>query len=361
MSHLPLVTFAVRTFNCERFVREALESAFAQTYHPLEIVISDDTSSDATFELASEIVAGYEGPHEVVLHRNPTNLGPGGNIDRIGELSHGELIVFADADDLSVPERAARTVERWTAAGCPSASLMSRFSVAVEAAGARAEDLRVPQCPALTMNIPDGRLARLETFVRGMAPAAFGCAQACTRDLVEDFSPLRDLRSPEDTALSFRALLAGEFLVIDEDLVTYRLHDANVSATLQPSRPSVEDLRVLDIDQARHSAIRARLYKTMQNDLDTALERGLVPPEWHRRLSPEIARIGKMYRILSCYLASPWLKRVLHFVELARLRAGTPRLKLAALHLAPYEFGLRARHARLERRTAAAERQPPNA
>ena len=46
----PLVTFALFAYNQERFITEAVEAAFAQTYQPLEIIISDDGSSDKTYD-----------------------------------------------------------------------------------------------------------------------------------------------------------------------------------------------------------------------------------------------------------------------------------------------------------------------
>lgn len=348
----PLVTFAVRTHNSESFVREAMAGALAQTYRPLEVLVSDDASTDATFAVLSEIAARYQGPHTLTLHRNATTLGPGGNVDRIVELSHGELIVFADSDDISLPERSARVVERWQAAGRPSSSLMSRFVVFGREEMLGDERFTMPECPALTMTIPTDRLERLEGFVRGMAPAAFGCAHACTRDLFEIFGPLAVLARGEDTALSFRALLVGEFLIVDHELVRYRLHGGNVSARMRPQRPSLDDLRTLDVEEAGHSASRAALYDVMHDDLDSALAQGLIPLEWHRRLSPEIRRMGRVYRILSRYLAEGWPRRALDFCRLLRLGAGRPRLKLAALRLAPYRIGLRLRRAHLERRRA---------
>lgn len=38
----PLVTFALFAYNQEKFIKEAVEAVFAQTYQPLEIIISDD-------------------------------------------------------------------------------------------------------------------------------------------------------------------------------------------------------------------------------------------------------------------------------------------------------------------------------
>ena len=55
----PLVTFALFAYNQERYIREAVEGAFAQTYEPLEIILSDDCSTDRTFEIMQEMVANY--------------------------------------------------------------------------------------------------------------------------------------------------------------------------------------------------------------------------------------------------------------------------------------------------------------
>ena len=54
----PLVTFALFAYNQEEFIREAVEGAFAQTYEPLEIILSDDCSSDRTYEIIQEDGSG---------------------------------------------------------------------------------------------------------------------------------------------------------------------------------------------------------------------------------------------------------------------------------------------------------------
>ena len=81
----PLVSFAVIAYNQERFIREAIEGAFAQTYEPLEIILSDDCSPDRTFDIMQEMAAAYDGPHKVVLNRNEPNLGLVPHVNRILE------------------------------------------------------------------------------------------------------------------------------------------------------------------------------------------------------------------------------------------------------------------------------------
>ncbi|MFZ9020596.1 MAG: glycosyltransferase family 2 protein, partial [Paracoccaceae bacterium] len=59
------VSFLILTYNQVDFVENALSGAFSQTYSPLEIVISDDASTDGTREKIKEMVAQYSGPHSV--------------------------------------------------------------------------------------------------------------------------------------------------------------------------------------------------------------------------------------------------------------------------------------------------------
>ncbi|MCA9494687.1 MAG: glycosyltransferase family 2 protein, partial [Myxococcales bacterium] len=117
MEERPLITFFVVAFNQEAFVREAIAGAFAQTWEPLQIVLSDDASKDGTFAIMEEMAAAYDGPHRVVLNRNPTNLGIGEHVNACMALAEGELIVGSAGDDVSLPHRVQRLYEAWLASG----------------------------------------------------------------------------------------------------------------------------------------------------------------------------------------------------------------------------------------------------
>src|SRR3989442_13208365 len=121
----PLLTLAVAAFNQERFVRQAVEAAFAQTYSPLEIILSDDCSEDRTFEIICELAKAYRGPHRVVLNRNPVRRSIGGHVNRIVEISRGELILAAAGDDISLPQRAQMVYDAWEASGRQATSIHS--------------------------------------------------------------------------------------------------------------------------------------------------------------------------------------------------------------------------------------------
>lgn len=139
----PLVTFALFAYNQEAFIREAVEGAFAQTYSPLEIILSDDCSSDRTFQIMQDMAAAYRGPHRVVVRQSPKNRRLMGHINDVVAVAQGGIIVMAAGDDVSLPERTAEHVAiytRWpeTHAVCSDYFTMSSKVVAVPDQGNRA-------------------------------------------------------------------------------------------------------------------------------------------------------------------------------------------------------------------------------
>lgn len=101
----PLVTFALFAFNQERFIRDAVEGAFSQTYSPLEIVLSDDCSSDQTFEIMRDMAERYEGNARLLLRKSAKNRGLWMHISDAVKASTGDFIVVAAGDDISLPSR----------------------------------------------------------------------------------------------------------------------------------------------------------------------------------------------------------------------------------------------------------------
>ena len=101
----PLVSFLVFAYQQENYIREAIEGAFAQTYSSMEIILSDDCSTDNTFQIMSDMAASYQGPHTIRLNRNAKNLNIGGHLVRCMHLAQGDFLVIAAGDDISLPDR----------------------------------------------------------------------------------------------------------------------------------------------------------------------------------------------------------------------------------------------------------------
>ena len=213
-----LATFFLITYNQERYIREALEGAFAQTYSPLEIVVSDDCSKDGTFRIVEEMCAAYHGPHRIVLIRNKVNLGLIGHINTITSRSSGELIVYAAGDDISLPERTEKLVERYLATG-RQASLIHSSVILIDDDG-RPEGTRIP--PLLEHGMALADMALSSALITG-ATSAF------TRKIEESFGPIRYDKSIEDLVMGFRSALTGGLECIEEPLVLYR-HEVGITA-----------------------------------------------------------------------------------------------------------------------------------
>ena len=107
----PLVSFIVVAYNQDKYIKEAVLGAFSQTYQPLEIILSDDGSSDLTFEIMQDMVEKYVGPHKIILNKNKKNVGLVSHINNICEMSSGEIIILAAGDDISLPQRSERSVQ----------------------------------------------------------------------------------------------------------------------------------------------------------------------------------------------------------------------------------------------------------
>jgi glycosyltransferase involved in cell wall biosynthesis len=93
----PLVSVIMAAYNAAEHIGDALDSALAQEWQPLEVVVVDDGSTDDT----AEIVRRY--PDVVYVHQD--NQGPSAARNAAVEHSSGEFVANFDSDDLLPPTR----------------------------------------------------------------------------------------------------------------------------------------------------------------------------------------------------------------------------------------------------------------
>ncbi len=99
---LPKLSYVLLSHNREKYIRAAIESAFAQDYEgELEYIFSDDCSTDRTFEIIKECVAAYKGNRRVVVTQTPRNLRLAEHTNYAISYATGEWIIRADDDDIS--------------------------------------------------------------------------------------------------------------------------------------------------------------------------------------------------------------------------------------------------------------------
>ncbi len=105
-SQFPLVSILIPTFNRAKYLKYALDSALAQTYRNIEIIVHDDASTDST----PDLLATYHDPRLRVI-RTKDNHGMLGGWNYIVKQARGEYLKFLASDDLLGPTCVAELVQ----------------------------------------------------------------------------------------------------------------------------------------------------------------------------------------------------------------------------------------------------------
>lgn len=215
-SDKPLVTLAMTTYNHEHCVRDAVRGALSQTYEPLEIIISDDCSTDRTWEIVCEEVEAYKkagGPHKnIVLNRNETNLGISRHSQKMLDMCHGVLKVCNAGDDISLPERVSCIVDAWNESSQQATLIMSDAIVIDE----KGREVGYLKC----------------RFEYGKVPLIKGAIMAYKVDTLRKSSlvPLENVY--EDYIYELRCSLLGSCVCIHKGLLKYRLGGVSMPESL---------------------------------------------------------------------------------------------------------------------------------
>ncbi|MEM9864756.1 MAG: glycosyltransferase family A protein [Myxococcota bacterium] len=110
----PGVSVLMPAYNHAKWVREAIESVFAQTYRPIELIVIDDGSRDDTFAAIQTAVRDAPIP---VHTTSRANRGVSATLNECYRLSSGKLIAHLASDDMYRPTFVERVVERYQAVG----------------------------------------------------------------------------------------------------------------------------------------------------------------------------------------------------------------------------------------------------
>ena len=245
MPNKPLISIGLITYNQKNYIREALSGCLSQTYSPLEIIVSDDHSTDGTDEIAKSIIEEYkkrDGRHSVVFNRNEKNLGIVGNFYKTFELMHGDLLVHCGGDDVSYPNRVERIAELWMSCG-QKPTVVYHGADRIDKKGR----MLTPH-PA-----PWG-------YRRDCAPLHYasimdlhfmGAFMAYSPDVARKF-PAPRIRMGEDFLFGWRSLMLGQPLLTNERLVKYR-----IGSGLSTGMMGFRKARMGTIRRAREAAEQA--------------------------------------------------------------------------------------------------------
>ena len=265
---LPKVSLILFSFNQEKTILEAAYSCLAQDSRgELEILFSDDSSTDNTFDIIQTIKHEYQGNQHIKIHKNKSNLGIGAHYNQAIANTNGELIFTAAGDDISAPNRISTIVNAWLDNG-KKADLITSDLQKIRTDGSDAEKVIVADLSY--WDTP-------EKWVR-KRPYVVGAAHAFTRRLHKQFGDFNSELVYEDQVMAFRASLAGGGLKIHEPLVLYR--EGGISQDKANLATTSDYLNW----SKKHYRLQRAQYLQIQADLKTVGRKDL----WNKKLAKKL-------------------------------------------------------------------------
>lgn len=266
MINTPKVTLIMLCYNQESLIAESVLSLLQQDYPNLKIVISDDSSSDNTYNIVQSLIKDYKGKSEIHLNRNSRNLGIGRHFAYVMDnLIEGDLVVASGGDDISSPNRVSRIVEEWLKQGKPS--LVAHSLTETDEKGKLIVGERTIQYKYQDHSIHTNELLALQDYLKHQMPVRYlGAAIAYSTNCYFKFGTPKAFPDYEDHLMYFRALLTNGVHYFPEALIKYRRHkNSFMSAPLkrQVALPS-ELFKVLLNSKSRVRLEYASMYRIHQ-------------------------------------------------------------------------------------------------
>ncbi len=213
------ISVAMTTFNGARYLEEQVHSILNQTNPPIEIIISDDCSTDDTVQVIEKLKKQYPVIKYVV---NEERLGVINNFKKAVSLTgDSDFIALSDQDDTWMPEKLQKLSERLAVINKADKPCMVYSDMVV------IDDHKMIRNTSFWNELgQDGYRHCFETLLFGNFVT--GCTILMNRKMREYFSEMPDHVFMHDAWLSLIAYALGTADEIREPLVKYRSHETNL-------------------------------------------------------------------------------------------------------------------------------------
>lgn len=246
----PKVTVLMPVYNCELYIKEAIDSILNQTYTNFELLIIDDASTDKTVELIKKCL-----DVRINLIQKPVNKGLTDSLNHGLKIAKGKYIARMDGDDISLPERFAKQI------------------LFLE------ENQEVILCGSWFSIIGSDRIVKVPehhneiklAFLKGNCIAHPSVMMR--KQSLDAFQVIYDVyKEPaEDYDLWVRLMLKGKLHNLQEVLLDYRTHGEQVT-----KRQSVEQKnRVLEIKRTMFDFLELELLPEERLVFDKVINNGI--------------------------------------------------------------------------------------
>jgi glycosyltransferase involved in cell wall biosynthesis len=264
----PEISVVMPIYNCKEFIVEAVTSALAQQDVVIEIIISDDASTDDTFALAYATVVDYINKfglkHTVIMRVGSIRL-VRDHLHLLAKQASCDLVCQAHGDDISHPNRCSLLVKVFSNKD-KKASMVFVSAVVIDSQGKvvwTPDNLSLSNIPIVPVEYNKIINARDEILI--------GSNMAWRKSAFDNFPQLTTAYCSygHDRVMTFRSFLVGGCYLIDAPLLKRRLHDNNLHKELfSPNSKATTSFNI--------QLIRLSLFSTMKKDLIFLKENNLI-------------------------------------------------------------------------------------
>ncbi len=222
MTKIPLVSICIPTYNSDKYIHETVSSLLNQCYDNIEIIISDDCSTDSTLQIINQ----YEDVR-IKIYTSTKNQGIEKNWNKALQKCSGDYIKMIGADDVLENDCIEKQLK--ILQNDPSISLVSSYKNIINAKGKRILSIKFPWKTGKTNGIKAVR-ASIKKGTNIIGEPGIGMFPA----KILQKTGLYNGQNPYliDMDLWCRLLLHGDLFVIDEYLFNFRVSKSSISNSL---------------------------------------------------------------------------------------------------------------------------------
>ncbi|WP_378950651.1 glycosyltransferase [Pelosinus sp. sgz500959] len=254
---MPKVSIIIPTYNRREYLEESLESVLAQDYKNLEIIVSDNASTDGTNELLED----FSLDKRIKYHRNEENKGFYYNhYNSLYNLATGDYALIMGDDDYFIDSSyISKAVQL----------LLENPSVVLVHANCKLLDMSTNKIENTNLNTPKVTKG-MDYFIYYEQP---GYGHICgfvtslfDRKVAMKLGCLLERSLAFDLLLYLKLMLAGDVGVIDDHVAVYRYHSASTSNNLIPE----DDAQTLiELEKVKEMALQRGMYPEVMNQWTT--------------------------------------------------------------------------------------------
>jgi len=242
------VSIILPTYNGSQYISSLLDSILLQTYKDIEYIIIDDKSTDNTVKIIQNYI---KKDSRINLYINPVHLGINKNYERGIKLAKGNYVFLCDQDDLWDRKKVKKMVNKIEQG---YDLVYSDLKVINSDGNLISKSFHRLIC---TNNLQSKNIAKYLLF-RNITN---GCSICFRRELIDDIIPFPD-NVIYDWWLMFKVSLKYKIGKLDEQLISYRIHDSNAIGFLIINRDDK-----VKIDNIQKSLNSLTLFSKQKNIL----------------------------------------------------------------------------------------------